>query len=365
MWDVWNSASVLAARSLVDAGWVVDAVLPRGVPWSNDAAFNGECFIEEALGETGLERVLFGHPLDAVFFHGDDQMRWLLRRRARLPSNLRRHLAPPSSIETALSKRLSMDVAREVGVPVLPTTACSSEEELRAALASFECSAQVVVKGEGGSAGRAVRSVRPEPHLASTLWAELSGDEGTHVLVQRRLEGPRLLATFVFERGVRRACVQHLKQVAFPHRFGVTARGVTVRIEDVATYVDRLFGRLAWHGLGNVEFRQDLRDGRWYFMEINPRVPSSIGIQRAAGVDVAAIWADVCRGEGERHAGNGDYRLGVSWSWSVPLFAAALRRPYLLPLAVHDALRGSDLSSLSLRSAAGALKIAAWRALHG
>lgn len=362
VWDTWNTASVIAARSLVRQGFTVDALLPRGVPWLHHRAFDGERHVIDSADDPQVEQRVFTHPLDAVFFHGDAQMRWLLERWDRLPGRLRRHLPPREALRVALSKQRSLEVAGALGLPLLPTRTCGSEAALEAALALEPRGAQVVVKGETGSAGRTVRAVRADPGRAAGLWAAL-GESG-QVLVQRRIEGPRLLATVVFERGVQRAGVQHLKTLAFPVQFGITARGVTVRVREVEGWVDSLFSRLGWHGVANVEFRQDVRDGRWYFMEINPRVPSSIGIQKAAGVDVAAIWADVCAGEGGRHDGRQDYRLGQSYTWSVPTLAAVLRQPWRLPRALFSFVRGSDLPELEPGVAVRALRVAAWQALR-
>ena len=93
-------------------------------------------------------------------------------------------------------------------------------------------------------------------------------------------------------------------------------------------------------------------------------MPSSIGIQKAAGVDVAAIWADVCVGDGWMHDGRQAYRLGQSYSWAVPTLAGALRQPWLLPKALLSIARSSDLSELEARVAVKALRVAAWQAIN-
>lgn len=363
MWDVWNTSSALVAERLVGQGWTVDALLPGGVPWSESALFNGERLALSAGDDQRIERTLFSHPMDAVFLLGDDQMGWLLPRWHRLPQRVLRHLPPRESVAIALSKRRSLDVAREAGIPVLPTLTCSSEDELRQALREFPRTQELVVKGEHGSAGRTVRATRADPARAAALWRSVAGGSG-RVLLQRRLRGPKLILTVVFERGVQRASCAHLKVLSYPHEFGITALGETVHVDAVSSYPRRLMGALGWHGLANLELRQDLEDGHWYFMEMNPRVSSSIGLQQRAGVDVASIWADVCAGRGDRWEGETPYAAGVRYLWAVPFGALLLRRPWLIKHLLGRGSVHSDLSALSGRERLKALRLAIWRAIH-
>lgn len=336
LWDSWNTSSFLVAHSLIRRGWVMDALIHPESPWRGEPVFNGERYWVS--NEAEVEEILFSHPLDALFLHGDDQVRWLLSRWADLPAAVRRHLSPRESLEIALSKNRSMLLARDLGIPVLATRQCHSPAEVRQAADELANGGEVVVKGEGGSAGSAVRALRRGALLQETDWRALTRGS-PWVMVQKRIRGPRLFMTVVYEHGTERAACGHEKLLAWPHAFGVTALGVTRKVDPAHDYTHRLFEALRWHGLANVEFRQDLDDGRWYFMEINPRVNCSLGIQEEAGMDVAAIWAEVGLGRGAHVGPSRQYRDQVRYWWAVPAFALLLRKPWL---ARHLLRRGAS-----------------------
>ena len=365
VWDAKNTSSVLVARALRARGWAVDWIGPATSPWGLAGAFDGERIATTNYADEILERVLWEHPLDALFLHGDDQVRWLLARWARLPPSIRRHLPEAAAFETALSKERSMQLARSLGVPVLESERCTSPANVAAASLRLAPGGEVVVKGEGGSAGSAVRACRSGAPPSAPEWRAVARHSPV-VLVQRRLRGPRLIVTVVYEHGTEHAACAHEKLHAWPFAFGPTAFGVTRRVEVVHDYAQRVFAALRWHGIANIEFRQDLDDGRWYFMEINPRVPSSIGIQALAGVDVAATWAATCAGRGAEEAPGRAYRDGARYAWAVPGLALALRRPWSAPLWAPRCLLSPscDLEALEPQLRNRALRLGFWLARH-
>ena len=258
-----------------------------------------------------------------------------------------------------------MQLARTLDVPVLETERCTSSAAVAEASRRLAPGGEVVLKGEGGSAGSAVVSLRAGETPRHDAWRAVTRHAPV-VLVQRRLRGPRVMATVVYERGVERAAVAHQKIASFPFHFGPTAFGVTRHVEAVHDYAQRMFGALHWHGISNIEFRQDLHDGRWYFMEINPRVNCSLGIQERAGLDIGAAWAAVCEGRGAEEAPGRAYRDGVPYAWAVRGLALAMRRPWSLPPWALGCLfsENSDLPLLDAPLRRAALRQALWMARH-
>ena len=64
---------------------------------------------------------------------------------------------------TALSKERSMQLAFELGVPVLPTERCASASEVAEVSQRLAPRGEVVFKGEGGAQGRKDTTRRPDP----------------------------------------------------------------------------------------------------------------------------------------------------------------------------------------------------------
>jgi hypothetical protein len=312
-----------------------------------------------------IERVLWEHPVDALFLLGDAHLHWFLARWERLPPHIRRHLPERDALETALSKHRSMQLAAALDVPVLETERCTSPEAVQASSRRLAPRGRVVVKGESGSGGETIRGLRTGQALPARDWRAVTRGS-PYVMVQRRLRGARMLVTVAYEHGEERAACAHEKVVAWPFDFGPAAVGVTRRVEAVHDYTDRMFRALRWHGMADIEFRQDVEDGRWYFMEINPRVPATLGIQARAGNDVVAAWADVCEGRGSEAAPGRVYREGVRYGWSSNLLALAMRRPWSVPHWAWTSLAAgeTDLQNLDPGLRTRALRLALWLARH-
>jgi hypothetical protein len=75
----------------------------------------------------------------------------------------------------------------------------------------------------------------------------------------------------------------------------------------------RLLQHLQWHGVGMVEFKEDVRDGSIRLMEINARFWGSLQLSIDAGVDFPAILADIALGRPVTTVK--DYRVGVRSRW--------------------------------------------------
>jgi predicted ATP-grasp superfamily ATP-dependent carboligase len=92
-------------------------------------------------------------------------------------------------------------------------------------------------------------------------------------------------------------CVRRLRQ--YPPRFGMMSYGRSEENEFVIAETLRLLRLLDYRGLANVEFRYQPVDGRYYFIEVNPRLPWSTSLFADAGINLAhRAYLDLTREEG-------------------------------------------------------------------
>lgn len=363
LWDSANTSALLTARALCRNGWTVDWVGGAVSPWRASRYFNGRHTVVTGPSDPRLPELFAAHPLDALFLHGDDHVRWMLQNWERVP-RVHRHLAPPESLHTALSKEATARLATQLAVPVLPTEICDSPEAVAEAGSRLAPGAPLVLKGEGGAAGTTLAALRGGRRPDPAVWSQVTRFM-PQVMVQRRIAGPRVFMSVVYDHGAELAACAHEKAATFPHQFGPTAFGVTRHVPEVHTYARRMFEALRWHGPANIEFRQDRRDGTWYFMEINPRMGASMGIQDAAGLDLAGTWAAASTG-GAPAPPHDTYRDGVHFAWVVRGLALAMRRPWHLPGWGLGCLLGpnSDFAALDTPLRRRALRLALWTARH-
>ena len=93
---------------------------------------------------------------------------------------------------------------------------------------------------------------------------------------------------------------------------------------------------------------------------------ASMGIQDAAGLDLAGTWAEISAGRAPTPPPGDDYRDGVRYAWAVRGLALALRRPLHLPWWGLRCVLGpnSDLAALNTPLRQRALRLALWTARH-
>jgi predicted ATP-grasp superfamily ATP-dependent carboligase len=128
-----------------------------------------------------------------------------------------------------------------------------------------------------------------------------------------------------------------LKQV--PPLVGTCRIGEAVWVQEVVDAGLRFLHALGYHGISQVEFKRDPRDGRFKLMEINPRLWQWHGLAAACGVDLPLIAYRDLTGETVAPASmNGSGRR-----WAISFMPgerpAVLRPPYVDAVFAKDDLR--------------------------
>jgi D-aspartate ligase len=97
----------------------------------------------------------------------------------------------------------------------------------------------------------------------------------------------------------------------FPLDFGLGSLNETVRMDLLEEQVVRFLNTIAFTGVCGLEFKRDLRDGHFKFIEINARFELAHHLVATAGIDVArAMYADLT---GCHLGADQPYRVGLRW----------------------------------------------------
>ena len=117
---------------------------------------------------------------------------------------------------------------------------------------------------------------------------------------------------------------------------GTCRVGEAVWVEEVVELGLRLLRSLGFHGISQVEFKQDPRDGAFRLMEVNPRLWQWHGLAAACGVDLPRIaYWDLLGARLPPARQNGAGRR-----WAITLMAG--KRPVLPRLPYTDAVFARD-----------------------
>jgi predicted ATP-grasp superfamily ATP-dependent carboligase len=297
---VGGAANALsAARTLWRIGVPVD-VLADGVATATVRASRAcRHVVDPPVGrpvvEAWLETLLSRCPPSVVLPCSDHGLELVARHRASLVAAGHRPIEAADAVVLALlDKDRTYELARALDVPA-PRTATLSERRDLDALDDFlfPCAVKPVHSH--------VYAHRFRPRAKGALVrdrhevAEVTGpalDEGIAMLVTEVVEGTDECSsyyTYLTPEGVPLTHFTKVKLRQYPTRFGLGTYHVTRWDEEVAELGLRFFRGVGLHGIGNVEFKRDARDGVLKIIESNPRVTNANELVRASGIDLVRL----------------------------------------------------------------------------
>lgn len=283
-------------------------------------------------------------PRRAVVFPSHDEYIWPLSRHA---ERLEPWFTIPFSrwevMRHVYDKRAQMEAAWRVGVDTPRTVFVASGEELKAAAGEVPFPAVLKPVESLAFKRRFHRHIIDvdTPEELRRVYDKVD-DLGLLMLQERVPGGEDELWTVgsyldAESRPLAVFCGHKLRQ--YPHSGGSCLAGVSAWDQGLADATLRLLQELRFHGVSQVEFKRDPRDGRFCLMEVNARHWKWHGLAAASGVNLSlAAYRDV----------TGDPFLaprqtdGVKWivaNKDVPLA--------LLEIAKRERTAGAYLRSLS------------------
>jgi D-aspartate ligase len=228
-----------------------------------------------------------------VLFATADRYAFLLaRHRQRLSEHFRFHWMDEGKLTSVIDKSRMLEWCEEMRVLVPRTHVTVAREDLPRSASSFRYPCLVRPVRSFGThfpperKNRVVRSVtemldlyQREPRLlGTTLWQEIIEGEDTEIyqctVLVRRSGDIGGLCT-----------VQKIRQC--PAGYGSMCLGRTAENAFVVSESMRVLGLLSFRGFASLEFKHRPRDKRYYFIEINPRLPWYNGLLTRAGVNLA------------------------------------------------------------------------------
>jgi D-aspartate ligase len=232
-------------------------------------------------------------------------------------------------LEPVQSKRHQLETAERIGIAVPQTVHPASLAECRAA--AEEIGFPVLVKPSDSVLFK--RRYRRQAFMcrnAGELERAYEQAAAYEPMVQEFVPGGAdhlwTLGTYVGSDGEVLATFSGRKLRQTGDNVGTARIGEAVWDEEVVSSGLALLRELGFHGIAQVEWKRDPRDGRLKLMEVNPRLWQWHGLSAACGADVtlAAYWDLV----GQRRSATRTYGCRRRWSISLlPGQAPAFERP--------------------------------------
>jgi D-aspartate ligase len=252
----------------------------------------------------------------ALFAGGDEEVRLVARNHAMLGRAYRVTTPPWEIVGIACDKRLTHEHARAVGVDSPWSRYPRNREEV----AALDCRFPVILKPRvhlGRNAFSAAKAWRVDDRPALLARydeaAALVGAEG--IAIQELIPGGgdvQFSYAAVWSTGASVASLVARRARQYPVEFGVTSTFVeTIEQAAVEQAADRFLASIGFSGLVELEFKYDVRDGRYKLLDVNPRAWTWIALAGAAGLDFPWMQWWLARGESVVPSRG---RTGVAWT---------------------------------------------------
>lgn len=224
--------------------------------------------------------------IDMIFPMDDDTMEIAVAHREELEPIVRMVVPSKHAYDIASDKGKTVQLAVKHGV-LCPTTIELSEDVYRTDLIAKIKNIQfpLVIKPRRSSGARGIRIVESLEQLKQML-PIIHKDYPDPILQECIPPGVKYDVCLAYNCRHELVASFVQKQIRnYPIRMGPSTVHESVFYPELIEIADHLMKGLHWHGVVDVEFMVDPRDGRPKLMEINPRFWSSLHLSVRCGVD--------------------------------------------------------------------------------
>jgi len=243
-----------------------------------------------------LESYLRQERPDYVFPVGEDQARCIAGATQRFMPLATWVMPDPATVLRCFDKRALYALTPTLGIPTASWCEYAGFENW--SRAAREMGFPVVVKRKDSAATikRKKAIILRTPEAFDGFLAEMQGDPGLDSLVlQKFASGERQNCHIAADRGHIVAFFQQkVLRTDELDGTGIGVEGVSVPISsELRAYCERLVEALDYHGIGCIQFMVDATSGAVAFLEINPRMDSTVALPYRLGYDYPRIAVEI------------------------------------------------------------------------
>ncbi|GAC1362558.1 MAG: hypothetical protein PVS3B1_07490 [Ktedonobacteraceae bacterium] len=229
----------------------------------------------------------------ALITSSDGTLGVVRKHRADIEKYVHVALAKEASLEAAINKDQTLEIARRLGLGVPKGVVVKSLAEVSEAIRDIGLPAVVKPIETWLSGVRLISALVTTPDEARAAVENLT-QYGGATLFQQFLTGRREAVSLLYARGEFYARFAQWARRTQPPLGGTSVLRQSIAVpDDIGDQSERLVREIELEGYSEVEFRRD-HDGKPYLMEINPRLSASIEVAVRAGVDFPYLlyqWA--------------------------------------------------------------------------
>jgi len=250
-----------------------------------------------------------------IFPTDDETVFFLSKHREELKKMFRVTTPEWNVVKYVYNKKLSYPMAEKVGLPIPQTFYPEKIEDL----ATFDLSFPVIIKPAVmrnffRKTGKKVFLARDRDELKAMYRKVTEIIKPSEILIQERIPDVAnhlysFCPLFKNKKVLGRVIAQRIRQ--HPMDFGHASTFVkTINIPELEILGTRFLAAINYYGLCEVEFIQDPRDGKFKFLEVNPRIWGWHTIAVRAGVNLPYFFYLDMVGEKVKTE---SFKAGIKW----------------------------------------------------
>jgi len=171
---------------------------------------------------------------------------------------------------------------------------------------------KMAIKSAEEERGEKVEYVESGKDLAVKLEERL--EHGTQI-VQEYVEGFGCAFFALCDNGKVLQSFQHKRIRQYPESGGVSSVAESFYDKNLEKCGEEIIGKLKWTGVCMVEFICDEKNGKYYFIEFNPKFWGSLDLSISCGIEFPYLLYRFSKGE---EIVNLDYESGRRFQWVLP-----------------------------------------------
>ena len=264
-------------------------------------AYAGDSVANEDVLCALLQEWAAGFKEKPVLFATSDWFpRFLSNKQSKLAQNFLFHWVAPELFITIVDKGRMVQFCERAGVRVPRTHTTQPNDDMAQVTRDFAypCLIKPIHRYTSGfpvETAKVLIAQTPQEALAFfTKYPQIKGATMMQELIEGGDDQVFQCTALVNNAGEIAAYSTVRKLQQFPAGYGSMCHGQTERNEAMATEALKLLRALGYRGLGSLEFKYRQKDGGYYFIEMNTRLPWYNGIFADAGVNLPLLaYADL------------------------------------------------------------------------
>lgn len=245
----------------------------------------------------------------------------LSKNRQRLwDAGLKTFLPPFEALTLANDKEKMTEFCRKIGIDTPRTYTTYEENDLEEIAGTIRYPA--VVKARGGSGvAKGLRYAENRDELIrgyKEIHEQPAGASFTpeHPIIQEFVPGNIHDACTLTAEGEVLTVLTQVRELMHPIDGGVGAVNITTHEPELAEAARRVLHKVGWNGPAQVEFKLDERDGKYKFIELNPKLWGTLDLSIKSGFPFPNWVRDVLEGHPEKV--RTEYREGNRYIFTFP-----------------------------------------------